>query len=131
MPNDATLAQADDDLVDHLGRLADIPGPGMALLSKVLHRKRPHLIPLVDRHILDWYRPVTGQRTAGAGWRPLIEALRHDLGHPENRLVLGLWEVSLRTETGHPMSLLRLTDIVLRTAGQWRTADRAPDTTER
>jgi hypothetical protein len=82
------------------------------------------------RHILDWYQPVTGQRAAGAGWRPLIEALRDDLDHPENRPVLGLWEVSLRAETGHPMSLLRLTDIVLWTAGQWRSADRASASAE-
>lgn len=131
VPTDVALAQADDGVVDHLGHLADAPGPGVALLSKVLHRKRPHLLPLVDRHILDWYRPMTGQRAAGTAWRPLIEALRNDLGRPENRLVLGVWEVSLRNETGHPMSLLRATDIVLWTAGQWGSSDPDAGTTER
>ena len=54
----------------------------------MLHRKRPRLLPLFDRAVVDWYRPVTGQRAAATAWAPLLAALREDLATPPNRTAI-------------------------------------------
>lgn len=73
------LSELAPDEVEHVASLVeDLPGPSVALASKVLHRKRPRAIPLLDRHILDWYRPLTRQRASTHAWRPLVEQLRDD-----------------------------------------------------
>ena len=118
VPMDVDLADAGDDLVDLLAVPLGWPGaPTLTLLSKVLHRKRPQLIPLVDRHVLDWYRPVTGERTAVAAWRPLVEALRDDVGG-DNAAVLSALERDLRSELVALPSPLRLVDISLWMVGR-------------
>lgn len=118
VPMDVDLADAGDDLVDLLAVPLGWPGaPTLTLLSKVLHRKRPQLIPLVDRHVLDWFRPVTGERTAVAAWRPLLEALRDDVGG-ENAVVLSALERDLQPELVSMPSPLRLVDISLWMVGR-------------
>lgn len=88
VPTGSRLWEVPDEAIDHL---ADLPGllpdASITLLSKVLHRKRPHLIPLLDRHIIDWYRPVTGKRLAADAWGSIIRAMREDEGDPERRLL--------------------------------------------
>lgn len=81
------------------------------MLTKVLHRKRPSLIPLVDRALLDWYRPVTGERTATAAWPALLHALRGDL--TANEVVLGRMSEALEDEIATVVSKLRLVDIAI------------------
>lgn len=88
VPTGSRLWEVPDEAIDYL---ADLPGllpdASITLLSKVLHRKRPHLIPLLDRHIIDWYRPVTGKRVAASAWGSIIRAMREDEGDPERRLL--------------------------------------------
>jgi len=86
LPTGLLLADASDEIVELLVALpAALPGPPLTLLTKVLHRKRPHLIPLLDRHVIDWYRPVTGQRAVTNAWEPVLLAMRDDLSERESR----------------------------------------------
>lgn len=73
------LGDADDRTLGHLASAVDFERHvSITLLSKVLHRKRPTLIPLMDRHIIDWYRPVTGERSPIRAWGPLLQAMQED-----------------------------------------------------
>lgn len=106
-PADESLRTADENSIARLAELpASFPGPSLSLLSKVLHRKRPWFIPLIDREIIDWYRPRTGQRRAVEAWAPLLHVLRDDLESnrdhlAELRFVLGMlhgaWITDVRT----------------------------------
>lgn len=116
-PANARLREADDSVLDRLVELGAGPGPSLSLLTKVLHRKRPELIPLVDRHLLDWYRPVTGERSARAAWPDLLRALRDDLGGL-NALLLAMMGVELEKQTGRQTSHLRLLDISIWMGGR-------------
>jgi hypothetical protein len=82
------------------------------LLSKVLHRKRPSLIPLLDRHIIDWYRPVTGERSATLAWAPIIRAMQQDLVGDVNGSLTEIAD-ALRLELASPPPAIRLIDIAI------------------
>lgn len=110
-PGDVQLADASDDDLAGLDPFGEVEGVSLALLTKVLHRKRPHLVPLVDRHVLDWYRPVTGERAAVAAWRPLLRALRDDLR--TNASTLAALTERLGADMDTPPSQLRCVDIAL------------------
>jgi hypothetical protein len=114
LPSDVELADADDASMTHLATLPDLRGAiSLSLLSKVAHRKRPRLIPLFDRAIAEWYRPVTGERGV-SGWPELVGALRADLALLANRETLH--EVATRIGSdldGPPPSALRLLDIAV------------------
>lgn len=75
--DDVDLAVSDPGWLDVLLDLAgqDVE---LSLLTKVLHRKRPKLIPLLDRRIVDWYRLKLTTRGAAA-WPQLTRALARDL----------------------------------------------------
>lgn len=122
LPTDGMLADASDGIVEHLVSLpAALPGPSLTLLTKVLHRKRPHLIPLLDRHVIDWYRPVTGQRAVVNAWGPMVLAMRDDLSgpqaHPTMTAAVSMVEQALRSATDaerHPtLSWIRAIDIAI------------------
>lgn len=113
IPTDVVLRDADDSLIYHLGGIsAWEAAPSVSLLTKVLHRKRPGLVPLVDAHVLDWYRPVTGERSARRAWPGLLRALRTDL-QGQNALRLAIMNIELEKHLGRPVSHLRLVDIAL------------------
>lgn len=113
LPLSTSLDAAGDDVLARLAEPLEWPeAPGLALLSKVLHRKRPALVPLVDRHVLDWYRPRTGERSATAAWRPLLRLLRDDLVSP-NASVLHDLQARLAKELANAPTPLRLVDIAL------------------
>ena len=122
LPDGLELADADDAIIRHLARLAvfhsdQVP---LSLLSKVLHRKRPSLIPLFDRDLADWYRPIINWRGVAA-WPTIVVTLRSDLAHPDTRRVLTEIQGRLRAELPGPVpSHLRLVDI-----GIWMKPDRA------
>lgn len=79
VPHGPRLWEVSESLVEHLASLpVRFPDVSVSLLSKVLHRKRPHLVPLLDRHVVDWYRPVTGERVMVKAWGPIIAAMRAD-----------------------------------------------------
>ncbi len=91
LPVDLALADATDDVLDHLASLPEaLAGVTPTLLSKVLHRKRPQLIPLLDRHVIDWYRPVTGKRAAADAWEPMVRAMHTEQLGNERRLVMAI-----------------------------------------
>jgi len=112
VPVDAELRSADSDLLTHLDALVDFDGVSITLLSKVLHRKRPSLIPLLDRHIIDWYRPVTGERSATLAWAPIIRAMKQDLIDDVNGSLTEIAD-ALRLELASPPPAIRLIDIAI------------------
>jgi hypothetical protein len=114
LPDDLDLADADESTVAHIASLPDLTDEvRLSLLSKVAHRKRPRLVPLFDRAISDWYRPVTGMRGV-AGWRSLVGALHQDLDHAVNRRVLADLHSDLTIDLGTSVpSALRLVDITI------------------
>lgn len=112
LPTGTDLPDAGDVVVDHLGTLRDWPdAPALSLLTKVLHRVRPRLIPLLDREILDWYRPLTGERGASAAWPHLVRATAADVS--ANCETLSRMADDLLTETGVRVSALRILDIAI------------------
>lgn len=118
IPQDVALADADDALLAALAALArwsDVPS--FALLTKVLHRKRPALIPMVDREVLDWYRPVTRERAAMPAWAPLLRAMRQDLETP-NATVINAMATELGQRLGRPITPLRAVDIAIWMGGR-------------
>lgn len=82
LPTDLRLDDADESLLDELATLSlRWRGLGLSLASKVLHRKRPELLPLIDRHVLDRYRLLLPGKRADRPevLRALLEALGADL----------------------------------------------------
>jgi len=119
LPNDLDLADADDVVLEHLSTLPEIAGgEWLSILSKVAHHKRPRLVPLFDRAIVDWYRPVTGQRGVAA-WPVLVRAMHEDLAQPDNRrLLAGVRGELARELSGVVPSDLRLADISMWMSGR-------------
>lgn len=112
VPVDAELRTTDSELHAHLDALVEFDGVSLTLLSKVLHRKRPSLIPMLDRHIIDWYRPVTGERAATSAWSPIIRAMQQDLIDDMNGSLAAIAD-ALRPELASPPSAIRLIDIAI------------------
>lgn len=118
VPRDVMLRDVNDEQLDRLSELAGWEdAPSLSLLTKVLHRKRPALIPLVDRELLDWYRPVTRARSAVAAWPHLLDALRSDLGG-QNGLLLAILNSYLERQLGRRLSHVRLADIAIWMGGR-------------
>ncbi|WP_448071042.1 DUF6308 family protein [Georgenia yuyongxinii] len=112
IPANATLVDVDSSVFESVLAMATwIEGPSLTLLSKVLHRVRPGLIPPVDRHMLDWYRHVTGERNARAAWPHLLHALRADVRAGDAELMAIADEVE--AGTGVRLSGVRLIDIAV------------------
>ena len=115
IPGDVDLADADDDLVEEVARLPEHFGghPGLSILSKVLHAKRPRLIPILDRTLTDWYRPISSRRGESA-WQDCVRLLHDDLAAPYNRTILRAIRSELGVELGAVApSELRIADIAI------------------
>lgn len=118
IPRDASIGAADARV---LWRLEQLTGwgesPALALLTKVLHRKRPGLVPLVDRGTMDRYRSVIGHRRANEAWPALLRALRDDLSpagpNGASVFMLASVQVEVAAATGRWLSQLRLVDIAI------------------
>ncbi len=117
VPLGVDLLDADDQTITRIGGLfaiLDAPerdGFGMTTLSKVLHRRRPGLIPLYDRRVRRAYvsargAPVPTKRNRS--WQDfataLVRAMRHDLDQDQS-----LWRDWANRFGATP---LRLLDIV-------------------
>lgn len=72
-------------------------------VSKILHRKRPRLVPLIDSRVHGFY----GTRTTGE----LIERIHGDL--TTHAALLGKWRDPYTLRNGTKMSPLRALDIVI------------------
>lgn len=91
LPTDVEIGQASQAVVEHVAALPSaFQDVSLSLLSKVLHRKRPHLVPPVDRHTVDWYRPVTSQRSVGDAWPHLVRAMHEEGADDRRRLLLAI-----------------------------------------
>ena len=127
LPSGPRLWEVPVEVVDHLATLpAAFPHITPTLLSKVLHRKRPHLIPLLDRHVIDWYRPVTGKRAAVEAWETLVRTMRDEELDSERRVLTSiavgtieaeLWPDVDGDDRPH-LSWLRAVDIAIWMAGR-------------
>lgn len=122
LPPDVKLWEVSDDLAAHVAGLGDrFPGVAISLLSKVLHRKRPHLVPLLDRHVVDWYRPITGIRAMADAWPAIVQAMRDEQQEPEWRFVTTMalqrieqdLQQTADPDGGPELSLLRAVDIAI------------------
>ena len=90
------------------------------VVSKVLHRKRPDLVPLYDSRIFEAYTaPGALPRSTDRAWADFIADLcrqmRDDL-QAESAAFDALEQ--LAADEGHPVTRLRILDILV-----WRTAD--------
>jgi hypothetical protein len=99
------------DLADLWGVLGDVHGVGPVIAGKLLARKRPHLVPVVDAVVVR----VLGRQPDGY-WRAIRAALADD----ERRARL----TSLRPEVEGRLSVLRMLDILLWMHGSESTSAR-------
>ena len=118
--DDAVVAQVAD-LFAVLDR-APYAGKGVrgTIISKVLHRKRPDLVPLYDSRIFESYTaPGALPRAHDRGWQDfmgaLLQQMREDL-RAEAAAFDALEKLGI--EAGAPMTRLRALDVLV-----WRTAD--------
>ncbi len=125
LPPDLGLADAGPGDIQRLGELFAVldhhgmPGARGTILSKVLHRKRPALIPLYDEQVRHVYQdgeeaPVPTER--GRSWQefePMFAAaVQVDLIRE-----LPFWEQLAAVAPGPPITALRALDIVAWWAG--------------
>ncbi len=122
------LQDADDAAVERVAGLfavldeAPYAGRGVrgTILSKVLHRKRPDLVPLYDSRIFESYTaPGALERAAHRTWREfmglLLRQMRADL-QAEARAFAALQRVA--AGVGADLTRLRVLDVLV-----WRTAE--------
>lgn len=114
LPANVDLADAPPDVVSAVESLELFVRPvGLSLLSKVAHRKRPRLIPLLDRTIIDRYWARTAERGERA-WHRLIPEIRLDLRSDSNREAIAKLQAELRPELGDATpTQLRILDIAV------------------
>lgn len=127
---DVALEDADDDhvlCVAGLFGILDEPryaGRGVrgTIVSKVLHRKRPDLVPLYDSRIFEAYTAPGGiPRATDRSWQDFMELLcmqmREDL-QTEAAAFDALQQAA--ADEGHPLTKLRILDILVwRAAAAW------------
>lgn len=111
--------RADNQLYDDANALwallEGVAGIGPTRASTIMARKRPKLIPILDRWVSEFYDGRTENF-----WLPLAEALRdHDL----RRVIDGLRPAGMDTSA---LSLLRILDITI-----WMARGRPPPKLER
>ena len=114
LPRDVELVDADEATIKQLAELPAISeGIGLSIVSKVTHRKRPQLIPIFDRSLVDRYRRLTDLR-GEAAWPALVRALQADLALEGNRRFFNELRAELATELAGPVpSDLRMMDIAI------------------
>jgi Family of unknown function (DUF6308) len=122
---DVALGDADDtelDAVAELFAVLDEPryaGKGVrgTILSKVLHRKRPDLVPIYDSRIFEAYTAPGGiSRTRHRTWVEFMALLCRQM-RDDLRAEADAFD-ALEAVSGRAVSRLRMLDILV-----WRTAD--------
>lgn len=102
---------------DSLGQLIDIlrvRGLGLARLTKMLHKKRPKIVPILDSILIGYLRPFIDEQTTkrvseGDTAVCFIKEFKKDLD--TNRLVLTQLNNSKRMP--YPVSAVRILDILV------------------
>lgn len=104
LPSDLPLWEADDAVLDQADelfkRLNDVPSIGSVVAGKLLARKRPLLIPIVDKWVIDALKAPKG-----AYWRSIREALQDEDLRREIEACRGTAPASVST--------LRLLDVII------------------
>lgn len=124
IPVGVPLHQLPHAVVDHICTLPAFDAPGTALLSAVLHRKRPDAIPLIDGHVIDLYRSDTVEHPEPAAFPAIVAAMSADLAGGA-ALPLALMQLELEKRTGVTVSMLRVADIGIRVSARQQAAARA------
>jgi hypothetical protein len=115
LPTDVDLADASAALIDLLSKIESRLQPtcGLSLSSKVLHAKRPRLVPMLDRALTDCYRHETGLR-GEAAWPSVVPLLAADLARIGNRMDIKQIIADLETSGLSKLpSELRVADIAI------------------
>lgn len=122
------LEQADDTVVEEVADLfavldaAPYAGKGVrgTIISKVLHRKRPDLVPLYDSRIFESYTAPGGiERSTQRSWREFMALLCTQMRDDLQRESEAFDElVGVAGDAGVLLTRLRILDILV-----WRTAD--------
>ncbi len=122
------LQDAGDDVVAEVAALfavldeAPYAGRGVrgTILSKVLHRKRPDLVPLYDSRIFESYTaPGAIARSTHRSWRDSMTLLLREMRADLQREALAFDALlAVADGAGAPLSRLRVLDILV-----WRTAE--------
>jgi hypothetical protein len=119
------LQDADDDVVGQVADLfavldeAPYAGKGVrgTILSKVLHRKRPDLVPLYDSRIFECYTaPGAIERAAHRSWREFMGLLCLQMREDLRAEATAFDELDASCESA--VTRLRALDVLV-----WRTAD--------
>lgn len=122
IPADVDLVDADDDLIDpdsaaqQLYRLLHrFTGMGQVKVSKLLARKRPRLIPVMDQYV----QQVVGHdgKAGYSYWHTLREHLRRD----NRALHEALCDLRTRAHLGDDISAIRVFDVLV-----WKARRSAP-----
>jgi uncharacterized protein DUF6308 len=99
-------------VADAIRTSKDVHGVKAVTVTKILHRKRPNLVPIIDRFVYGFY---TGQVLPGSPYDTSVRRFWADL-QPELRANTDwLTELasSFTTPDGRPLGLLRAADIVV------------------
>lgn len=86
-------------------------------LSKVLHRKRPALIPLHDKFVRNAYIPSRIERSKGRGWAGYIRLLMVELQADLRANPTG-WNRLTEIPDGGGLTNLRALDIIAWSCGK-------------
>ena len=122
------LESADDATVEQVADLfavldkAPYSGKGVrgTIISKVLHRKRPDLVPLYDSRIFESYTaPGAIERSTHRSWREFMSLLCHQMRADLQAEAAAFDElIGVAGDAGALLTRLRILDILV-----WRTAD--------
>lgn len=84
----------------------DVSHTPSVAVTKILHRKRPDLVPINDDRLRTFYG-------AGYGYARLFKAIWDDLQQAQVQQELGAWIQGVQTPSGRPLTMLRALDITV------------------
>jgi Family of unknown function (DUF6308) len=128
IPLEFRLEDADETIFLRLEELQTVIQPSpLALVTKMAHRLRPHLVPPYENTVGAFYRGTTGSR-GEASWPRLVRAIAWDLR--QNRAAIAEIQAELELRKG-PLPAVRLVDIVIFMEEQRHKRESAPSVTRR
>lgn len=124
LPTNLTLAEAEEEHLADAGKLWSLVyanhGVGRTKTSKLLARKRPHLLPVIDRVVVNTVKHSPRKHNF---YRNLRAVLRDD----DFRLVKHLAELRREAQLGDDISIIRVFDILVWMWGSGLVPQRGPN----